>query len=69
MRLRGGILGNTDSDRAGLGTGLGGGSSTGVLRTIGKIVGEYNAGGVKRMPVCNNGRAVGLDTNGSGILW
>jgi hypothetical protein len=58
MRLREVKLGNTDSDRAGLGMGLGDGSSEGLLRKIGEIAGEYEVGGAKRVPVCNNGGAV-----------
>jgi hypothetical protein len=61
MRLREVKPGNTDSDKAGLGMGLGNGSSeglAGLLRSIGEIAGEYEVGGAKRVPVCNNGGAV-----------
>jgi hypothetical protein len=66
-------MGNPDSDRAGLGMGLGvgDGSSGEVLRNIGEIAGEYEVGGAKRVPVCNNRGAVGSGTivDGPDILW
>jgi hypothetical protein len=61
MRFREVKLGNTDSDRAGLGMGLGDGpdgSSEELLKEIGEIAGEYEVGGAKRVPLCNNGGGI-----------